>query len=365
MRPWRVCAILLVAVAALAGVQAVALGEPGTTVVDIPFATNAAEYLRIGAELDAATARAIDLERKAADTQAELTALDSRLRVTEERIRAQRAAVAVAEAALTEAQERYDARMVVVYKRGSVEALSLLLSAESFSDLVSRAVVLARMAADDAEIVADLNVAAADARYQSSTLEDLRAQDAALRDQQTAHLGALRDSLDEQERAIAHLSREARETLRSVRRLDAETRRRWRESSLPLGEPIERLEAAVFPDSGGRFLVSAYMPLAYRSTDQTFSAVCSWYGNEFHGRGSASGQIFNENDFTCASRTLPFGTVLALTNGGRRIIVYVNDRGPFVAGRDLDLSKAAAQALGISGVERVDAEIVVPFDGIE
>jgi len=128
---------------------------------------------------------------------------------------------------------------------------------------------------------------------------------------------------------------------------------------------IPRAEATVFPDSEHVFLVSAYMPLAYRSTDEAFGAVCSWYGNEFHGRGSASGQIFNENDFTCASKTLPFGTVLALTNGERRIIVYVNDRGPFVAGRDLDLSKAAAQALGISGVGRVQAQIVVPYDGIE
>jgi rare lipoprotein A (peptidoglycan hydrolase) len=332
---------------------------------DIPFATDAAEYLRINAELDAATVRAIDLDRKSADTQAELASLDARLQVTEGRIRTQRAALAAAEADLAVAQARYDERMVVVYKRGSVEALSILLTSESLSDLVSRASVLARLAAEDSEIVAGLNLAASEARYQASTLEDLRAQDTALRTEQSARLETLQDAIEEQERAIAHLNEEAREALRTARRLDADTRRRWRESSLPLGVAIPRAEATVFPDSGGPFLVSAYMPLAYRSTDEAFGAVCSWYGNEFHGRGSASGQIFNENDFTCASKTLPFGTVLALTNGQRRIIVYVNDRGPFVAGRDLDLSKEAARSLGISGVEGVQAQIVVPYDGIE
>ncbi|HZL05775.1 MAG TPA: septal ring lytic transglycosylase RlpA family protein [Coriobacteriia bacterium] len=366
MRAWRVCATLVVAVAALSGMLAIAHAK--TTPmdrVDIPFATDAAEYLRIGAELDAATERAIDLERKAADTRAELAALDSRLQVTGQRIRERRAALATAEAELVVAQQRYDERMIVVYKRGSVEALSLLLGAESLSDLVSRASIISRLAADDAAVVASLNVAAADARFQASALEDLRAQDTSLRAQQKARLDTLRDSIEEQEQTIAHLGLEARRTLREARRLDAETRRRWRASSLPLGVPIPRAEATVFPEEGRAFLVSAYMPVAYRSTDQSFGAVCSWYGNEFHGRGSASGQIFNEGDFTCASRTLPFGTVLALANGERRIIVYVNDRGPYVAGRDLDLSKAAAQALGISGVGRVEAEIVVPFEGIE
>ena len=366
MRVWRACVTLVVASAAFSGVFAMAHAEsPTMPARDIPFATDAAEYLRVSAELDAATVRALDLDRKAADAQAELTSLDARLDVTEARIRAQRAALAAAKAELDVAQARYDARMVVVYKRGSVEALSILLTSESLSDLVSRASVLARMAAEDAEIVAALNVAASEARFQAATLEDLRAQDTALRAAQSARLAALHDAIDEQERAIAHLNVEAREALRTARRLDADTRRRWRDSSLPLGVAIPRAEAMVFPDSEGTFLASAYMPLAYRSTEEAFSAICSWYGNEFHGRGSASGQVFNEDDFTCASKTLPFGTVLALSNGERRIIVYVNDRGPFVAGRDLDLSKAAAQALGISGVGRVQAQIVVPYDGIE
>ena len=142
----------------------------------------------------------------------------------------------------------------------------------------------------------------------------------------------------------------------------AKSRQLWRASSRPLGVPIAKVPGTVEPYVGLTFLVAEGQPLSYRTTGQAFAAVCSWYGNEFHGRPSASGQIFNENDFTCASRTLPFGTRLALTRGERRIVVVVNDRGPFVAGRYLDLSKAAAQALGFSGVKEVRAEYVVPCD---
>jgi rare lipoprotein A len=75
----------------------------------------------------------------------------------------------------------------------------------------------------------------------------------------------------------------------------------------------------------------------------------SWYGDPFHGRPTASGERFNQNDFTAAHKTLPFGTRLRVTNpqNGQSVVVRINDRGPFVRGRDLDVSKAAAEALGI------------------
>lgn len=76
-------------------------------------------------------------------------------------------------------------------------------------------------------------------------------------------------------------------------------------------------------------------------------AVISWYGDEFHGKPTSSGEIFDMNAFTAAHKTLPFGTMLEVTNlaNGKKTIVRVNDRGPFVDDRELDVSKAAAQAL--------------------
>jgi rare lipoprotein A (peptidoglycan hydrolase) len=85
----------------------------------------------------------------------------------------------------------------------------------------------------------------------------------------------------------------------------------------------------------------------------------SFYGNE-SGRQTASGQRFDQNALTCAHRSLPFGTKLRVTHGDRSVIVTVNDRGPFVRGRVLDLSTAAARAVGLTsaGVGRVTAEVI-------
>lgn len=74
----------------------------------------------------------------------------------------------------------------------------------------------------------------------------------------------------------------------------------------------------------------------------------SWYGPGFHGKQTASGETFNENAMTAAHKTLPLGTVVKVTDQrtGKSIKVTINDRGPFVKGRIIDLSKAAAAKLG-------------------
>jgi rare lipoprotein A len=97
--------------------------------------------------------------------------------------------------------------------------------------------------------------------------------------------------------------------------------------------------------------------MAHGGTGHSFSGVASFYGNE-SGHQTASGQRFNENAMTCAHRSLPFGTKLRVTHGGRSVVVTVNDRGPFVRGRVLDLSTGAARVLGINGVGQVTAEVV-------
>jgi rare lipoprotein A len=91
----------------------------------------------------------------------------------------------------------------------------------------------------------------------------------------------------------------------------------------------------------------------------SFSGMASFYGNE-SGSQTASGQRFNQNAMTCAHRSLPFGTKLRVTHGGRSVVVTVNDRGPFIKGRVLDLSTAAAAAVGLTsaGVGLVTAEVI-------
>lgn len=87
---------------------------------------------------------------------------------------------------------------------------------------------------------------------------------------------------------------------------------------------------------------------SYSGSCEARSGVASYYGSELAGHRTASGSRFNPNAMTAAHRTLPFGTLVRVIHGGRSVVVTITDRGPFVAGRVIDLSRAAAQSLGIS-----------------
>ena len=95
------------------------------------------------------------------------------------------------------------------------------------------------------------------------------------------------------------------------------------------------------------------------SGGHSFSGMASFYGNESGGK-TASGARFNQNAMTAAHKSLPFGTKLRVTHGGQSVVVTINDRGPFIKGRVLDLSTGAARAIGLTsrGVGRVTAEVV-------
>jgi rare lipoprotein A len=100
------------------------------------------------------------------------------------------------------------------------------------------------------------------------------------------------------------------------------------------------------------------MPLTAAAFTQT--GVASYYGPELHGRRTASGERFNKEAMTAAHRTAPFGARLRVTNltNGRSVVVRVNDRGPFVRGRIVDVSQGAARQIGMNGrgVARVRVE---------
>ncbi len=88
--------------------------------------------------------------------------------------------------------------------------------------------------------------------------------------------------------------------------------------------------------------------------------IASWYGHPYHGRPTASGEIYNMYDMTAAHRTLPFGTRVNVHDleNGHDVTVRINDRGPFVEGRIIDLSYAAAQAMHMPGIAQVHLEIL-------
>jgi rare lipoprotein A (peptidoglycan hydrolase) len=104
------------------------------------------------------------------------------------------------------------------------------------------------------------------------------------------------------------------------------------------------------------------VPDGLTATGSVVTGKASWYGPGFDGRPTASGAIFDQEGWTVASRDLPLGTILYISHGGRSVLALVNDRGPFVAGRVLDLSHGVANALGTvqAGVATVTAVVLAP-----
>ena len=107
-------------------------------------------------------------------------------------------------------------------------------------------------------------------------------------------------------------------------------------------------------------ILAAWAALSlYSQTPYRASGTASWYGPGFNGRLTANGERFDSSALTAAHRTLPFGTQLKVTNraNGKAVIVRINDRGPFAAGRIIDLSRGAAEVIGMieTGTARVNS----------
>jgi rare lipoprotein A len=122
-------------------------------------------------------------------------------------------------------------------------------------------------------------------------------------------------------------------------------------------------------DAVERLLVEEFVPVTVKENTVNTSFVeylnrgtmkASWYGPRFHGRVTANGEIYDQMAFTAAHKSLKFGTLLKLTNkkNGKSVIVRINDRGPYIPGRQLDVSKAVAMELGMiqKGVIKLEVE---------
>lgn len=122
--------------------------------------------------------------------------------------------------------------------------------------------------------------------------------------------------------------------------------------ALILINPISSKNAEISAQTSGSF------------SEYTEFGMASWYGPGFHGRKTANGERFDTQDFTCAHKTLPFNTMLKVTNleNGRYTIVRVNDRGPYVRGRIIDLSQAAKSEIGMGGLAKVKIERYEPVN---
>jgi len=95
------------------------------------------------------------------------------------------------------------------------------------------------------------------------------------------------------------------------------------------------------------------------------SGVASWYGSKFHGKATANGEMYNMNDHTAAHRTLPFNTVVMVENmdNGKSVIVRINDRGPYVGNRVIDLSRRAARDIDMEDSGTANVQIYLLEEG--
>lgn len=102
-----------------------------------------------------------------------------------------------------------------------------------------------------------------------------------------------------------------------------------------------------------------YWDVPFEGNEQV--GVASWYGGKYHGRHTASGEKYNMRAMTAAHKTLPFGTRVRVYNldNGKSTVVRINDRGPFVGGRIIDLSRAAAKEIGMVEAGLANVRIVI------
>ena len=106
--------------------------------------------------------------------------------------------------------------------------------------------------------------------------------------------------------------------------------------------------------------VFALSLVAFQNEAGAEAMVSSWYGPGFEGAVTASGEVYNYGDYTAAHPYLPLGTELLVSYGGESVVVAINDRGPYVGWRDLDLSQAAAEEIGLTaaGTDVVDVRVL-------
>ena len=124
------------------------------------------------------------------------------------------------------------------------------------------------------------------------------------------------------------------------------------EISIP--ENVQRMSEEREPET------PAMIPTALPPRMET--GLASWYGAKHHGRRTASGERFDQKKLTAAHPTLPWGSIVRVTSlaNGKSVDVRINDRGPFIKGRIIDLSRAAARALGMAGLMQVQLEVLTP-----
>jgi len=377
-RASRLAAPLALAVAALVALPGAAAGGVGSPTagpaVARPAAATPQDVTAMATRLDAAAAEAARL----AESLEAAAARDGGLRVQLDRLAEQQEA----------ARRTVDARARQAYlsTTDSADPLAGLVLGLAAADLrgLAEAELTRRGVAGAVRAASDLATAVGE---HSAAAEQLRAQAAAyregLRGQAEAALVAQEDArrlLAEAEAALAAervraseaaltAAAEARAAeLAALKASLTATRTALDGASSAVTSALTPAQTRRSQDAAAReapvlALVEAAgagYPAGYAPTGTVLRGVASWYGPGFVGSPTASGTPYDPERLTCAHKTLRLGTVVRVSRDGRAISCLVNDRGPFVGDRILDLSRAGSRALGFDGVASVVVEVLAP-----
>ncbi|MFN2587941.1 MAG: septal ring lytic transglycosylase RlpA family protein [Actinomycetota bacterium] len=324
-----------VALAGIAALVALALGAPAS----------AADLAALKARAQALADQVSALEGRLRGLSAREAALDERIEQVSADIGALELELDEREDATRRAQEAFITRAVEAYKNGTTGRLALLLSAQDVTDLITFAEVTSEIAEADAAAIEEL-LAAEHATEAAQADLDGRKQELLAAEAEAAALAEGAElALAERNALLADLSAEVEELERQAR-----------EAAAAAARPSVALLDLLSPAGP-----SAAIPDGFVGTGITFEGLASWYGPGFEGNLTASGDVFDSSLYTAASKTLPLGTWLYVEYNGRGVVVLINDRGPYVEPRILDLSRGAAQAIDMehAGVGWVTAEILL------
>jgi rare lipoprotein A len=335
-----------------------------------PGATSAAAAGKASTagKLDDQRARVEDIRNRIEGLTGRLTGLIGDLRSLDGQVEEASGAVAAATVGLQKAEARTVATKAVLgarareaYKRGAGwQEAAVLLEARSVGELLTAARLMGDSIAAD-RLAYDHAVASAGAlARQKDDLTRRRGELFAaqgrlqqVRSQTQAALASEQQILSNAQAELAALEEERRRQEEAAS-AGVDARRTARQADLD--RKLASLLTWISPSAG----TARVMPSGLRSSEVTTTGQASWYGPRFHGRRASSGATFRQEQLTAASLVLPFGTFLKVTRANRSVVVVITDRGPYVPGRVLDLSLAAAEAIGMTGVDTVKMEILVP-----
>lgn len=308
-----------------------------------------------------AEARIAGLESRLSALFAEMAALDTEMTVTYTRLGYSYLRVNELETRLASAQVRFNERVRAAYKRGGLVQAAMLLRVHTLVEFFTSSRILGETIRADGAAWRELEAARQamiaeriEIDEEKGTLLDTSGRLAAIKAEIRSALASEAAILADAKSELARLESQRR----AVRTVSPAVEARRAARQVELDRKLAALLDWYAPGAGPE----PFMPPKLRGTGISTTGLSSWYGPGFDGRRASSGATYRQTQLTAASLVLPFGTLLKVSYGNKAVVVVITDRGPYVPGRVLDLSAAAAQAVGLTGVKSVRMEVVVPSE---